>query len=77
MYILVQIIGWAITLGITIFVIVSIVLFIKDGIASKKEGRIRNKKFTVMFIVSMVIIGLLIVIGILLSILAMLVMRSM
>lgn len=57
--------------------IVSIVLFIKDGIASKKEGRSRNKKFTVMFIVSMVIIGLLIVIGILLSILAMLVMRSM
>ncbi len=77
MDILVQIIGWAITLGITIFVIVSIVLFIKDGIASKKEGRSRNKKFTVMFIVSMVIIGLLIVIGILLSILAMLVMRSM
>lgn len=74
---LVQIIGWAITLGITIFVIVSIVLFIKDGIASKKEGRSRNKKITVMFIVSMVIIGLLIVIGILLSILAMLVMRSM
>ena len=77
MDILVQIIGWAITLGITIFVIVSIVLFIKEGIASKKEGRSRNKKFTVMFIVSMVIIGLLIVIGILLSILAMLVMRSM
>ena len=77
MDILVQIIGWAITLGITIFVIVSIVLFIKDGIASKKEGRSRNKKFTVMFIVSMVMIGLLIVIGILLSMLAMLVMRSM
>ena len=77
MDILVQIIGWAITLGITIFVIVSIVLFIKDGIASKKEGRSRNKKITVMFIISMVIIGLLIVIGILLSILAMLVMRSM
>jgi len=77
MDILVQIIGWAITLGITIFVIVSIVLFIKDGIASKKEGRSRNKKFTVMFIVSMVMIGLLIVIGTLLSMLAMLVMRSM
>ena len=74
---LVQIIGLAIALGITIFVIVSIVLFIKDGIASKKEGRSRNKKITVMFIVSMVIIGLLIVIGIFLSILAMLVMRSM
>ena len=74
---LVQIICWAIALGITIFVIVSIVLFIKDGIASKKEGRSRNKKITVMFIVSMVIIGLLIVIGIFLSILAMLVMRSM
>lgn len=77
MDILVQIIGWAITLGITIFVIVSIVRFIKEGIASKKEGRSRNKKITVMFIISMVIIGLSIVIGILLSILAMLAIRSM
>lgn len=77
MDILIQIVGWAITIGIAVFVIASIVLFIRDGIASKREGRNRNKKYTVMFIISMVIIGLLVVIGVLLSILAILVMRSM
>lgn len=77
MDILIQIVGWAITIGIVVFVIVSIALFIRDGIISKREGRNRNKKYTVMFIISMVIIGLLVVIGVLLSILAILVMRSM
>lgn len=77
MDILIQIVGWAITIGIVVFVIASIVLFISDGIVSKREGRNRNKKYTVMFIISMVIIGLLVVIGVLLSILAILVMRSM
>ena len=77
MDILIQIVGWEITIGIVVFVIVSIVLFIRDGIVSKREGRNRNKKYTVMFIISMVIIGLLVVIGVLLSILAILVMRSM
>ncbi len=77
MDILIQIVGWAITIGIVVFVIVSIALFIRDGIVSKREGRNRNKKYTVMFIISMVIIGLLVVIGVLLSILAILVMRSM
>lgn len=77
MDILIQIVGWAITFGIVAFVIISIVLFIRDEIVSKREGRNRNKKYTVMFIISMVIIGLLVVIGILLSILAILVMRSM
>ncbi len=77
MDILIQIVGWAITIGIVVFVIVSVVLFIRDGIVSKREGRNRNKKYTVMFIISMVIIGLLVVIGVLLSILAILVMRSM
>ena len=77
MNILLPIIGWAIALGIAIVVIVSIVLFMKDGMASKKDGRSRNKKITVMFIISMVITGLSIVIGILLMILAMLAIRSM
>ena len=77
MDILIQIVGWAITIEIVVFVIVSVALFIKDGIVSKREGRNRNKKYTVMFIISMVIIGLLVVIGVLLSILAILVMRSM
>ena len=77
MDILIQIVGWAIAIGIVVFVIAFIVLFIRDGIVSKREGRNRNKKYTVMFIISMVIIGLLVVIGVLLSILAILVMRSM
>ncbi len=77
MDILVQIISWTITIALTLFVIISIVMFIKDGIASKKEGRNRNKGYTVMFIISMAIIGLFVVIGILLSILAMLVMIGM
>lgn len=77
MDILIQIVGWAIAIGIVVFVIASIVLFIRDKIVSKREGRNRNKKYTVMFIISMVIIGLLVVIGVLLSILAILVMRSM
>lgn len=77
MDILIQIVGWAIAIGIVVFVITSIVLFIRDEIVSKREGRNRNKKYTVMFIISMVIIGLLVVIGVLLSILAILVMRSM
>ena len=70
-------IGWIMTIAITSFVIISIVVFIKDGKSAKKENRDRNKNYTVMFIVSMIIIGLLVVVGILLGILAMLVMRSM
>ena len=77
MNILVQGFGWIITIVITLFVVFSVVLFIRDGIVSKKEGRGRNKKYTVMFIISMAIAGLVAVIGILLSILAVLVMRSM
>ena len=75
--ILEKIIGWIMTIAITSFVIISIVVFIKDGKSAKKENRDRNKNYTVMFIVSMIIIGLLVVVGILLGILAMLVMRSM
>ncbi len=74
---LVQIIGSTITIAITLFVIISIILFIKDGITSKKGGQGRNNKYTVMFIISMAIVGLVVIIGILLSILAVLVMRSM
>lgn len=77
MDILVQIFGWMITIAISLFVIASIILFIKDGILAKQEGRGRKKIYTVMFIISMAIIALVVVIGILLFILAMLVMRSM
>lgn len=77
MDILISVFGWTIIIAISLFVIVSIVLFIKDGILARREGRGRNKKHTVMFIISMTIVALTAVIGILLCILAMLVMRSM
>jgi len=77
MDILFSVFGWTITIAIFLFVIAAIVLFIKDGILAKREGRGRNKKYTVMFIISMTIVALMAVIGILLCILAMLVMRSM
>ncbi|MDE6252869.1 MAG: hypothetical protein K2M78_09580 [Lachnospiraceae bacterium] len=43
MDILVQIFGWTITIVISLFVIVSIVLFIKDGILARREGTGRKK----------------------------------
>lgn len=71
------IIGWTITIAIILFVIVSVILFIKDGIASKKEGRQRKNTNKVMFIISMTIEALAVTVGVLLWILAVLVMRSM
>lgn len=77
MEIFVQIFGWTIIIAISLFLIVSIVLFIKDGINAKQEGRDRKKAYKVMFIISMAIIGLAVVIGIMLCVLAALIMRSM
>lgn len=64
-------------IAIFLFVIVSTVLFIKDGILAKREGAGRKKIYTVMFIISMAIIALVIVLLTLLCILSVLVMRSM
>lgn len=64
-------------IAVFLFVIVSIVLFIKDGIKAKQEGRERNQTYKHMFIISMVIIGLAVVIGIMLCVLAASIMRSM
>lgn len=69
--------GWMIRTAFSLFVIVSIVLFIKDGILARREGRGRKKIYTVMFIISMAIIALVMVLLTLLCILSMLVMRSM
>lgn len=77
MGILLLIFGWAIIIAIPLFVILSIVLFIRDGIVAKREGTGRRKLYTVMFIISMAIIALVVVIGILLFVLGMLIMRSM
>ena len=77
MNILITIVGWMIIIALALFVLASSVLFVKDGMDSKKEGRRRKTTYTVMFIISMVIAGLFILGVIFLSILAMLIMRSM
>ena len=74
---LLEIFAWAIVMAIALFAVASVVLFIKDGIASKREGRSRKKKYTVMFIIGMAVIGLAAVIGTLLFVLTMLIMMSM
>ena len=77
MNILITIVGWMIIIALALFVLASSVLFVKDGMDSKKEGRRRKTTYTVMFIISMVIAGLFILGVIFFSILAMLIMRSM
>lgn len=59
------------------FVIVSIILFIKDGIRAKREETGRKTYIKVMFIISMALIALVVVIWILLCTLGMLIMWSM
>ena len=80
MSIIVQILCWITAIAAAIYVIVSIVLFIKDGIISKRESRRRKKAYTVMFIISIVIIavaGTAAMISVMLYALASLVMRGM
>ena len=74
---LLQIFGWTIAIAIPVFVIVSVVLFIRDGMLAKREGRGRKIIYIVMFAISMTIIALVIMIIILLYILGTLIMRSM
>ena len=74
---LIQIIGWAVIAAVVLFVISSVILFIRDGILAKREGRNRKIKYTVMFIISMAIIAMAAMAGIFLLLLAMAVMRSM
>ena len=79
---LIQIFNWAIKnaiplIAIPLFIIVSIVLFIRDGILAKRKGTGRKVTYTVMFIISMTIIALVIIIGILLFTLIMRDMRGM
>lgn len=75
-----QFYGWIFTIAaslISLFVIVSIILFIRDSIRAKREGTGRKTYIVVMFIVSMMFIGLVVVSWILLYILGTLFMRSM
>lgn len=58
MYIFWKIFKWTISVSLLIFEILSVVLFIEDGIKAKKEGRSRKTKYTVMFIISMILINI-------------------
>ena len=64
-----------ITVGITVlamavFVIMSTVMFIRDGIKAKREGRARNGNITALFIISIIIVIFAVIIFIFLSVMA-------
>lgn len=64
-------------LGFAGLVIAAVVLFIKDGIDSKREGRKRKTVFTVLFIVAMGILALIVITMVLLALLITAFMKSM
>ncbi len=68
---------WMFWIVISLFVIISIILFIRDGIRAKREGTGRKLGIIVMFTISMTIIALVVVCGILLYLLGMAIMSSM
>lgn len=72
-----KILGIALLIAVPLFVITSIILFIRDGILAKREERKRKTCYTVMFIISMVIIALVVAFSLLLTLLSMLVIRGM
>ena len=43
--------------AVAMFFVFSVVMFIKDGIASKREGRRRKTAYTVMFVISTAVVG--------------------
>lgn len=53
-----RIIGITLLVAYIAFVIASVILFIKDGIEAKREGRRRKPPFIIMFIVSMALTGI-------------------
>ena len=62
-----KIVFLAIVIAIGLFVTCSVVLFVRDGLLAKKEGRSRNMAVTVTFILAMAVAGIAAVIGILLG----------
>ena len=71
-----KVFGIALLITVPLFVI-TIILFIRDGILAKREERKRKTCYTVMFIISMVIIALVVALSLLLTLLSMLVIRGM
>ena len=77
MNILFSILGLLIILAVPIFIITSIILFIRDGILAKREERKRDTGYTVLFIISMAIIAVIIAFCLFLYMLSMLVVKGM
>ena len=68
---------YLIVLLIGLFIISSIVMYVKEDSQAKREGREKEKTIETMFIISVALIGIIGVGHVLLLVLAMLVMTSM
>ncbi len=68
---------YLIVLLIGLFIISSIVMYVKEDSQAKREGREKDKTIVTMFIISVALIGIIVVGHVLLLVLAMLVMTSM
>jgi biotin transporter BioY len=72
-----MIVFYLIVFLIGFFIISSIVMYVKEEVRAKCEGREKNKTIVILFIISVALIGIIVVGSVLLSVLAMLVMSSM
>ncbi len=72
-----MIVFYLIVFLIGLFIISSIVMYVKEEVRAKREGREKDKTIVTMFIISVALIGIIVVGHVLLLVLAMLVMSSM
>ena len=71
------VIFWIVVTLLVIYVTISIVMFIRDGIKAKKEGRKRKAVFIVMLIIAIIITLIALAFAALIGLLAMAIMRGM
>ena len=71
------VIFWIVVTLLVIYVTISIVMFIRDGIKAKKEGRKRKAVFIVMFIIAIILTVIALAFAALIGLLAMAIMRGM
>lgn len=77
MDILFKILGCAVPILLVIFIVISIILFIKDGKRAKRDGTGRKLSYTVIFIIGMAIVHLTLLAVITLCVLSVLIMYGM
>lgn len=71
------VIFWIVVTLLVIYVTISIVMFIRDGIKAKKEGRKRKVVFIVMLIIAIILTVIALAFAALIGLLAMAIMRGM